>query len=125
MRILDKTGNNRAESHERDVEIQSERLCKISNRNHLGSKLHVTAVAVGISLLRTPNAGNANNVRICNTGNGGALNNNNANNANAVAPIGRTVSFEYRKGKQCLSRKEFASCIRKERNGYRRWHPSG
>ena len=29
--------------------------------------------------LRTPNAGNANNVRNCNTGNGGALNNNNAN----------------------------------------------
>lgn len=46
--------------------------------------------------LRTPNASNANNVRICNTGNGGALNNNNANNSNAVAPIGGIVSFKYR-----------------------------
>ena len=45
--------------------------------------------------LRTPNASNANNVRICNTGNGGALNNNNANNTNAVAPIGRKARFKY------------------------------
>lgn len=44
---------------------------------------------------RTPNASNANNVRICNTGNGGALNNNNANNANGAAPIGGIVSFDY------------------------------
>lgn len=35
---------------------------------------------------RTPNAGNANNVRIENTPNGGALNNNNANNTNSVLP---------------------------------------
>lgn len=42
----------------------------------------------------TPNAGNANNVRICNTGNGGALNNNNANNSYGAAPIGGTASFE-------------------------------
>ena len=48
---------------------------------------------------RTPNAGNANNVRICNTGNGGALNNNNANNSNGVAPIGRISEFRVPKGK--------------------------
>lgn len=48
---------------------------------------------------RTPNAGNANNVRICNTGNDGALNNNNANNANGAAPIGGIVRFEYLLGK--------------------------
>ena len=66
-------------------------------------------------MLRTPNAGNANNVRICNTGNGGALNNNNANNSNGVAPLGGIVSFEYGYGKQCISRKESVSCIRKER----------
>ena len=69
--------------------------------------------------LRTPNAGNANNVRICNTGNGGALNNNNANNSNAAAPIGGIASFKYRKGKQCISCKELVSCIRKERNRLR------
>ncbi len=57
-------------------------------------------------VVRTPNAGNANNVRICNTGNGGALNNNNANNSNGAAPIERIVSFEYREGKQCVSLKE-------------------
>lgn len=55
---------------------------------------------------RTPNAGNANNVRICNTGNDGALNNNNANNANGAAPIGGIVRFEYLRGKQSSSRKE-------------------
>ncbi len=55
---------------------------------------------------RTPNAGNANNVRICNTGNDGALNNNNANNANGAAPIGGIVSFKYLLGKQGSSRKE-------------------
>lgn len=66
--------------------------------------------------LRTPNAGNANNVRICNTGNGGALNNN-ANNSNGVAPIERIVRFEYRNGKQCVSLKEFVSRFRKERKG--------
>ena len=48
-------------------------------------------------------------MRICNTGNGGALNNNNANNANGVAPIGGTASFEYRKGKQSTFFKEFTS----------------
>ena len=48
---------------------------------------------------RTPNAGNANNVRNCNTGNGGALNNNNANNSNGVAPIGGIARFEYHSGK--------------------------
>lgn len=48
---------------------------------------------------RTPNAGNANNVRICNTGNGGALNNNNANNSNGVAPIGGISEFRVPKGK--------------------------
>ena len=58
---------------------------------------------------RTPNAGNANNVRICNAGNGGALDNNNANNSNGAAPIERIVSFEYRKGKQCVSLKEWFS----------------
>ena len=42
--------------------------------------------------LRTPNAGNANNVRIVNAGNGGALNNNNANNSNGVRPIGKKFS---------------------------------
>ena len=42
--------------------------------------------------LRTPNAGNANNVRIVNAGNGGALNNNNANNSNGVRPIARKFS---------------------------------
>ena len=73
--------------------------------------------------LRTPNASNANNVRICNTGNGGGLNNNNANNANGVAPIGGTASFDYRKGKQSISCKEFTSCIRKERNGQGRKQP--
>ena len=70
-------------------------------------------------MLRTPNAGNANNVRICNTGSGGALNNNNANNSNGAAPIGRIASFEYRQGKQSVSRKEFASRFRKERKGHR------
>ena len=60
---------------------------------------------------RAPNAGNANNVRICNTGNGGALNNNNANNANAAAPIERIVRFEYRKGKQGVSLKEWFSSL--------------
>ena len=54
----------------------------------------------------TPNAGNANKVRIVNAGNGGALNNNNANNSNGVRPIGRIVRYEYREGKQCISRKE-------------------
>ena len=44
--------------------------------------------------LRTPNAGNANNVRICYTGSGGGLNNNNANNSNAAAPIGGRARFE-------------------------------
>ena len=38
-------------------------------------------------------------MRICNTGNGGALNNNNAINANGAAPIGRKARFEYRRGK--------------------------
>ena len=38
-------------------------------------------------------------MRICNTGNGGALNNNNANNANGAAPIERRASFKYRRGK--------------------------
>ena len=52
----------------------------------------MSADFVGRVLLRTPNAGNANNVRICNTGNGGALDNNNANNSNALAPIERIVS---------------------------------
>lgn len=42
-----------------------------------------------------PNAGNANNVRIVYAGNGGALNNNNANNSNGVRPIGRIVRYEY------------------------------
>lgn len=65
-------------------------------------------------MLRTPNSGNANNVRICNTGNGGALNNNNAVNSNGAAPIERTyVSFKYRKGKQCISRKELISRLQK------------
>ena len=54
----------------------------------------------GAFLLRTPNASNANNVRICNATNGGALNNNNANNSNGVAPIVRKARFKYRKGKQ-------------------------
>ena len=44
-----------------------------------------------------PNAWNANNVLIVNAGNGGALDNNNANNSNAVRPIGRTVRNEYRR----------------------------
>ena len=37
--------------------------------------------------LRTPNAGHAGHVRICDTGNGGALNNNFAYNSNGVAPL--------------------------------------
>jgi len=45
--------------------------------------------------LRTPNSGNANNVRITNAGNGGAMNNNNANNSNAARPIERIVRYEY------------------------------
>lgn len=76
------------------------------------------------SVLRTPNAGNANNVRICNTGNGGALNNNNANNANGVAPIGGKARFEYRKGKQSISCKELVSRFRKERKGLRTAAPT-
>lgn len=80
----------------------------------MGNQLYVTLGLVGV--LRTPNAGNANNVRICNTGNGGALNNNNANNSNGAAPIGGRACFEYRKGKRCISRKELFSRIRKERN---------
>ena len=48
---------------------------------------------------RTPNAGNANNVRICNTGNDGALNNNNANNANGAAPIGGNSEIRVPSGK--------------------------
>lgn len=50
-------------------------------------------------LERTPNASNANNVRICNAGNGGALNNNNANNSNGAAPIGGICLFQVPKGK--------------------------
>lgn len=64
-----------------------------------------------VVVYRTPNAGNANNVRICYTGNDGALNNNNANNSNGVAPIGGMVRFEYLRGKQCISRKEWFSCL--------------
>ncbi len=68
--------------------------------------------AVGVVFwLRTPNASNANNVRICNATNGGALNNNNANNSNGVAPIVGIVRFEYRKGKQYVSHKEWFSCL--------------
>lgn len=58
----------------------------------------MTAVHPG-GVDRTPNAGNANNVRICNTGNGGALNNNNANNSNGVAPIGRIRVIRVPQGK--------------------------
>ena len=75
-----------------------------SKKNNMGNQLYVTPELVGV--LRTPNAGNANNVRICNTGNGGALNNNNANNSNGAAPIGGIVRFEYLRGKQSSSRKE-------------------
>ena len=41
---------------------------------------------------RTPNSGNANNVRLVNTD--GTLNNNNANNANGLAPDCEIVRFE-------------------------------
>ena len=41
---------------------------------------------------RTPNSGNANNVRLVNTD--GSLNNNNANNANGLAPDCENVRFE-------------------------------
>lgn len=76
--------------------------------------------------LRTPNASNANNVRICNTGNGGALNNNNANNSNGVAPIGGTVRFEYLTGKavHLLQGVYFLFPIRSER-GCGRWRHLG
>ena len=40
--------------------------------------------AVGVVVLRSPNAGNGNNVRNVNPD--GSLNNNNANNSNGVAP---------------------------------------
>ena len=48
---------------------------------HGGSNANMTARN---QWLRSPNVGNANNVRNVNTS--GALNNNNANNANALAP---------------------------------------
>ena len=54
----------------------------------------IRAAPHGRGWLRTPNAGNANNVRICYTGSGGGLNNNNANNSNAAAPIGGRARFE-------------------------------
>jgi hypothetical protein len=54
-------------------------------------------------LTPAPNAGNANNVRIVYAGNGGALNNNNANNANGVRPIERTVRHEYERKAEHLS----------------------
>ena len=38
--------------------------------------------------LRTPTAGNARSVRICHTGNDGALNDNGAYSANGAAPLG-------------------------------------
>ena len=42
--------------------------------------------------LRTPNSGNANNVRIVNSD--GTVNNNNANNSNGFAPDCEKVRFE-------------------------------
>ena len=39
------------------------------------------------------------------------MNNNNANNSNGAAPIERIVRFEYRKGKQCVSLKEWFSIL--------------
>ena len=42
--------------------------------------------------LRTPNSGNANNVRLVNSD--GTMNNNNANNANGLAPDCEKVRFE-------------------------------
>ena len=71
-----------------------------------GRSLIIRPRRKAVDWLRTPNAGNANNVRICNTGNGGGLNNNNANNSNGLGPIGRTARFEYLRGKQCISLKE-------------------
>ena len=74
---------------------------------------------------RTPNASNANNVRICNAGNGGALNNNNANNSNGAAPIGGICLIQVPKGKPCVSRKESISCLQMERKGPGTKAPSG
>lgn len=63
--------------------------------------------------LRTPNTGNANNERNVNAS--GGSNNNNANNAYGAVPD--CVNSEIRVGasrKQCITRREGSSSLRKE-----------